>query len=195
MMGRWLARLKTEKATDTHAREPRQPPQGGEKTCFLGLLAYPPAPFQKLKGEQTPANDAPAVDTTTDAKREAYEERAAIMEYMGGIEKSEAERQAALLTWPNTQAMNPGEVDTFISRLARFTDKGISYDEAERLADKLVTRDREDDDRKLCLECAHLKGLGQVRWRCSNWQRAVVARDSLARDLVYMLQRCPGFRP
>lgn len=142
--------------------------------------------------KQAPANDGPAVDTTTtDDKRETYEERAAIMEHMGGIEKSEAERLAALQTWPNTQAMNPGEVDTFTARLARFTDKGVSYDDAERLADALVIRDRQGDDRRLCLECTHLQGTG--RWRCGNWKQAEMARDGLARDLVLMLQRCGGF--
>ena len=141
---------------------------------------------------QTPVNDAPAVDDTTcEAKREAYEERAAIMEHMGGIDRIEAERLAALQTWPNTQAMNPGEVDTFTARLARFTDKGVSYDVAETLAAKLVQGDREGDDRRLCLECVHLQGYS--RWRCGNWQAADVARDGLARDLVLMLQRCLGF--
>lgn len=93
--------------------------------------------------------------------------------------------------WPHSEAMNGREIDTFTARLARFTDKGLSLDDAERLADKLVIRDREGDDRRLCLECAHLHGAG--RWRCGNWQRADVARDGLARDLVLTLQRCNGF--
>lgn len=93
--------------------------------------------------------------------------------------------------WPHSQAMNTVEIDTFMARLGRFTDKGVSHDEAERLADALVSRDREGDDRRLCLECAHLQGAG--RWRCGNWQQADVARDALARDLVLMLQRCAGF--
>jgi hypothetical protein len=193
MMGKWLARLKTEKAPAPHAREPRQPPQGDGFTGFLGFQAYPLAPFEHIEREQTPANDAPAVDNTTgQTKLEAYEERAAIMEFMGGIERSEAERLAASYTWPNSQAMNPGEVDTFTARLARFTDKGVSYDDAERLADALVIRDREGDDRRLCLECVHLQGTG--RWRCGNAKRADVAQQGLARDLVLMLQRCPGYR-
>lgn len=98
-------------------------------------------------------------------------------------------------TWPHTEAMNPNEVETLKVRLSSFANKGLSADQAELLAYKLVIRDREEDNRKLCLECVHLKGLGQSRWRCSNWQRAFVTRHSLARDLVFMLQRCPGFRP
>lgn len=38
-----------------------------------------------------------------------------------------------------------------MSRVARFTDRGVGYNEAERLADKLVIRDRGSDDLRLCL--------------------------------------------
>jgi hypothetical protein len=97
--------------------------------------------------------------------------------------------------WPASSAMTGAEIDTFTARLARFTDMGLGLDAGERLADKLVIRDREQDDRRQCLECLHLhQGDG---WRCGNWQRAGVAvraRDAqLPTDLVYQLQRCNGF--
>lgn len=95
--------------------------------------------------------------------------------------------------WPASTAMTGAEIDTFMARLARFTDKGLDLDAGERLADKLVRRDREQDDRRHCLECLHLNGGG----RCGNWQRAGVAiraRDSqLPADFVNQLQRCSGF--
>ena len=99
--------------------------------------------------------------------------------------------------WPHSEAMNTGEIDTFTARLARFTDKGLSLGDGEALADKLVVRDRESDDRRLCLECTHLAGhAGQ--WGCRNWQRAGVAvraRDAgLSAALVMQLQRCDGFK-
>jgi hypothetical protein len=79
--------------------------------------------------------------------------------------------------------------------LSRFTDKGLSIADGEGLADKLVRRDREQDDRHSCFECTHLAGAGG--WRCGNWQRAGVAiraRDAqLPIDLVNLLQRCDGF--
>ena len=93
--------------------------------------------------------------------------------------------------WPHSVAWNSKEIDTFAVRLARFIDKGVSYVDAERLAEKLVNRDREGDDQRLCLECSHLQGAG--RWRCGNWQQADVAREGLVRDLVLMRQRCPGY--
>ena len=83
--------------------------------------------------------------------------------------------------WPHSPAMNSHEIEAFMARLVRFTDKGLSTEEAGRLADKLVIRDREGDDRRLCLECAHLHGAG--RWRCGNWRAAGVPAQGLARDV------------
>jgi hypothetical protein len=100
-------------------------------------------------------------------------------------------------SYPHSSAMNGAEIDTFIARQDRFASKGLPLLEAESLADKLVLRDRDMDDRRLCLECNHLGGYGQISWRCANWQAAGVAsrsRDAqLPRDLVCTLQRCAGF--
>ncbi|MBC7737260.1 MAG: hypothetical protein H7245_08570 [Candidatus Saccharibacteria bacterium] len=99
--------------------------------------------------------------------------------------------------WPHSTAMNGAEIDTFTARLMQFTDRGLILDDAEQLADKMVTRDRESDDRRVCLECAHLTGYGAGPWACRGWQRAGIAirsRDAqLPRDLVKILQRCDGF--
>lgn len=99
--------------------------------------------------------------------------------------------------WPHSAAMTRAEIDTFTARLARFTDKGVTLEDAEALADRLVTRDRESDDRRLCLECFHLSGQSGKAWDCRNWKRAGVAlkaRDAqLSAALVYRLQRCDGF--
>lgn len=101
--------------------------------------------------------------------------------------------------WPHSAAMTGAEIDTFSARLARFTDKGLGLEDAEALADKLVTRDRESDDRRLCLECLHLSSQCGNAWPCKNWQRAglaLTAKDAqLSAALVYQLQRCDGFTP
>jgi hypothetical protein len=97
--------------------------------------------------------------------------------------------------WPNGTAMNGAEIDTFMARLGRFTAKGLTHDAGEALADKLVIRDRESDDRRSCLECSNLAGSGS--WRCRNWRQADVALRAndaaLPADLVNLLQRCHGF--
>ena len=94
--------------------------------------------------------------------------------------------------------MNCAEINTFTARLARFTDKGLTLEDADALADKLVLRDRDLDDRRLCLECIHLSGSERRGWDCRNWQRAGVAlrtRDAqLSAALVCQLQRCDGFK-
>ena len=100
--------------------------------------------------------------------------------------------------WPHTEAMNSAEINTFKARLARFTNKGLGLDDAETLADKLVRRDRDLDDRRLCLECIHLSGSDRRGWDCKNWQRtgvALLAKDArLSAALVNQLQRCDGFK-
>lgn len=97
-----------------------------------------------------------------------------------------------LWCWPYTQVMNATELVTFTARLSRFTEKGLSHDDAERLADALVIRDRDGDDRRLCLECAHLQGVRHRR--CGNWLLASVSRERLGFDLVQLMQRCAGFK-
>ena len=99
--------------------------------------------------------------------------------------------------WPNSSAMNSAEIGTFEARLHKFTDKGMARNDGEVLADRLVLRDRDQDDRRVCLECKHFAGHGAGSWRCGNWQVAGIAirpRDTqLPADLVLQLQRCDGF--
>jgi hypothetical protein len=168
----WLARLKKSEcfpnldATETTER------------ISVVSVAPVPEPLRRKEGDALPApgpavawDTAPMIDG--DAAPSGHPDR---------------------WVWPHSEAMNGAEIDTFMARLARFTDKGLSLGDAERLAYRLVTRDRGDDDRRLCLECTHLKGTSI--WRCGNWQRAGVATRAgdaqLPRELVMQLQRCDG---
>lgn len=132
------------------------------------------------------------------ADREAIEERAAIMEYDGGLSRIEAEALAGITPdpdrhcWPHTTAMNTAEIDTFTARVLLFTRHGRDTTEAEKLADSLVTRDRQADDRRVCLECRNLRRSGGL-WRCGQPHRAGWAGADLPGDLVNLLQRCEGF--
>jgi len=89
--------------------------------------------------------------------------------------------------WPHSDAMNTDEIRVFQGRLVRFTAWGLSHEEANQLADKLVARDREGDDRRLCLECDHLRGTF-----CRNYREADIG-EYLPRDFVTLFQRCAGF--
>lgn len=87
------------------------------KPGFVGFAAPCMAPMQKTGGDSPAANDpAPAPAPDPDPDRWA---------------------------WPHSQAMTSREIDTFTARLARFNDNGLSLDDSEALADKLVTQDRE----------------------------------------------------
>lgn len=90
--------------------------------------------------------------------------------------------------WPSSDAMTGAEIDRFTARIARFTDQGLTLPQAEALADRLVIRDRDGDDRRLCLECAHLSGR-----RCGAWQRASVGGPVLPTSLLTLPQRCAAF--
>ena len=177
-MGAWLERLKIQKAPDTYAREPMKtgsqgslayPPGGLEKTegGFVGFLAYPPGHSEKFEGTGQQPDTPAANDPAPDPDR---------------------------WCWQHSSAWNTGEIELFNRRAALFVRRGADEAQAEKLADRLVTRDREDDDRRLCLECRHLQGA--TPWRCGNWFMAGVAVRSgdagLARDMVMLLQRCPG---
>jgi hypothetical protein len=97
--------------------------------------------------------------------------------------------------WPHSSAWNTSEIELFNRRAALFVRRGASDTEAERLADELVQRDRDEDDRHACMECRHLQG--HTPWRCGNWQAAGVAIRAadagLARSMAAQLQRCLGF--
>lgn len=163
----WLARLKSERTTDTHATKATETPHGDAMGVFVGSAAYPPAPFHKIEGNESDA-------TTNYAANDA------------------AMPDPDRCCWPYSAAMNSTELETCAARLVRFTDKGESLEVAERVADRLLVRDREGDDRRMCLECAHLHG-GTGHWRCGNWKLAEIGGSALQRDLVRMLQRCSGF--
>lgn len=94
--------------------------------------------------------------------------------------------------WPYSLAMRGAEIDVLIERTALFSRRGLSALDAELLADKLVNRDREGDDRRLCLECAHLnRPAGALH--CAQWQRAGLGAPGVPAGLHLMLQRCNGF--
>lgn len=162
----WLALLKKQTTPDPDATKPTKPREDVHGGGFVGFVACPQVPLQRIKPIEAASNDTPAETLAMNPDR---------------------------CCWPHSDAMNGEEIDTLMARLALFTDKGFSPDEAERMADKLVVRDRESDDRRLCLECVHLQGHG--RWRCGNWLAAAVAQSGLAPDLVATLHRCSGYPP
>jgi hypothetical protein len=86
--------------------------------------------------------------------------------------------------------MNSAEIETFAARLCLFAKRGIPVDWADALADKMMKRDREGDDRRSCLECQRLAGR-----TCAAWRQAGIGSAQLPADFAARLQRCPAFTP
>lgn len=84
-------------------------------------------------------------------------------------------------------AWTDGDIARFIARRARLLRWGWAEPDAETLAERLVKRDRERDDRVSCAECQHYRP-----GRCGNHRRAGLHSPDVGRDLMALLQRCPG---
>lgn len=68
----------------------------------------------------------------------------------------------------------------------------VAAEEVAELVVRLAHRDLRADDRRLCLECAHLSGTPQAR-RCDHWRVTGMRGPAIPGELVYLLQRCIGF--
>ena len=90
--------------------------------------------------------------------------------------------------WPQSDAMNGAEIDAFTKRVHLFARHGNGEAQADELGDLLVLRDRQLDDRRMCLECRSYRP-----GRCGNHRVARLNSPELGRDLAELLQRCRGF--
>lgn len=86
-------------------------------------------------------------------------------------------------------AWSGADIARFLDRRARLLRWGWSEVDAEVLAERLVRRDRECDERVSCTDCRHYRP-----GRCGNHRRAALQSPEIGRDLAGMLQRCPGFQ-
>lgn len=80
------------------------------------------------------------------------------------------------------------DIARFNERRARFMRWGWPESDAETMADRLVRRDRDADDRVCCADCSHYRP-----GHCDNYRRAGLSVAEVGRDLAAMPQRCPGF--
>ena len=82
------------------------------------------------------------------------------------------------------------EIETFMDRATRFALIGRA--DAEHLAERLTLRDRESDDRCLCLECGELLSIG----RCAAALRGEIpGADRRLAPVQNILMRCSAFKP
>lgn len=109
-----------------------------------------------------------------------------------GSQISEATTQ-----WPAAQAMalvawTDIDITRFTTRRARLLRWGWTETDADRLAERLVQRDREEDDRRMCLECDRLEDSGRCHWARMG---RLAGADRRLVPVPDILQRCPSFMP
>ena len=161
------------------------------KLHIPGRLEVEPPPVANpanplIEGLPVAANDAAAADRisgiaglargeTCEAghgdDHEAMVERSAIIS-ADGVPYWEADDLAGLPAWTDA------EIVAFERRVAR--SLWLGYGNARSRAERLLHRDRDADDRRLCVECQHA---GPAR-RCAK-------REAFLLD---QLQRCPKFK-
>ena len=127
-----------------------------------------------------------------------------ICDFWEDSEAARAEMRADILSYPPHQrealmATLEGslraEKPRFKTRQeeARFTQRMNLFFgrvDAKELAQRLMIRDREQDDRRLCLECRHFR---PHRLECNNFEWAGFTQPKLGSNWVSQLQRCLGF--
>lgn len=204
----WLARLKSEMSPDDHASKPRKP-------GFLGSLASPDRGDGGFLGSLAPMSEhfqispqPPAPAANDPIGRPAW----------GGRSGVEGASTAPIPSVPRTRArgelvppdhnktltfasetapsdmpcpMSTVEIERFMARMEHFTNRGLGLARAESLADQLVLRDREGDDRRVCVECSrHCTGTRS----CGRARVAGLGHPELG-ELAFRLQRCHAFAP
>lgn len=116
-------------------------------------------------------DDATTTQRAQQAEHDAKVERSAIIS-ADGVPYWEADDLAGLAAWTDA------EIASFERRVTRST--WLGYSDAKGRAERLLHRDRDADDRRLCVECQHAR----PTWRCAK-------REAFLLD---QLQRCPTFK-
>jgi hypothetical protein len=82
------------------------------------------------------------------------------------------------------------EIAIFSVRVLTFIRRCMSPADADDLAESLTLRDRDGDDRRLCLECTWLGETGKCLAAASG---RIAGADRRLEPMQTMLQRCPAF--
>ena len=169
-----MAYLKSRQVTETPETplKPHETPEQGMGFQKKTLIN------QVLISTETP--ETPETSKNTDSRKNSQ-----ILHKTGALKPATEPQDFDRWCWPHGEAMSRREIEVFMKRDSQFQRRGMSAEEAEKLADKLVKRDRDDDDRRLCLECQNLTGRPGA-WRCGQ--------QRVGSDCVLLPKRCDSFR-
>jgi hypothetical protein len=172
-MTRWAERAK-------NAINQRSSTDKTDKSLAPSLLAVSSVPTESIVFSEKRVSSVLTVSVPADVERA----------HLNSAQMKDSDRWC----WPHSSAMNGQEIDIFLIRLEHFRSLGVDLDSAEKLADRLVIRDRDLDDRIVCFECHFLR----TGWHCMNSQNAGLcvegSNSKLPIDFAHQLQRCPGFK-
>ena len=87
-------------------------------------------------------------------------------------------------------AWGDAQIKRFTFRESLLKRRGLSAQAAEKLADRLATRDHERDDRRVCLECESLQRGGTCFVVSQGRMPNVSPKHS---PVIDVLQRCDHF--
>ena len=162
-MGKWANRLAEISAT---------PPCGGtDKTDTRGVLSV--LAVTPEGGER----NFPAVPMPPD-KAEA------------SAQISASEPTQRLGSGEDAIAGTDADMARFLDRRARLLRWGWSDTDADGLAERLTLRDREGDDRRMCVECTHLGERGRCLAAAAG---RIKGADRRLEPVQTILQRCEAF--
>jgi len=200
----YLAMLKDLKEHKNTSNPPEKDASKTTETLFVGFVAPNSSISENIYTQPTPligfnpSHDGdPLLEILLDLGNE-------ICDFWKDSEAARAEMRDDILSYPPHQrealmATLEGslraEKPRFKTRQeeTRFTRRinlFFGRVDAKELAQRLMIRDREQDDRRLCLECRHFK---PHRLECNNFEWAGFTQPKLGSNWVSQLQRCLGF--
>lgn len=141
----------------------------------------------RIPASQADADDEARPDSQTFAGIRKPEPGPRSKETCGSSQDSQ-NSQGCPLQCATAEGWSDADIARFIDRRARLMRWGWVEIEAEKLAERLVKRDREHGDRVSCADCGHCRP-----GHCGNHKAALLHSPELSRDLAAMLQRCSGF--
>lgn len=96
---------------------------------------------------------------------------------------------------PEDVAVSEGPADPALKRLekriALFVRRGYDEEQASETAELLLLRDADQDDRRMCIECAHLQRDGGCFAARQGW---ISGASRYLTPVQNMLQRCERFK-
>ena len=135
-MTRWAERAKT-------AINQRNSTDKTDKSLAPSLLAVSSVPTESIVFSEKRVSSVLTVSVPADVERA----------HLNSAQMKDSDRWC----WPHSSAMNGQEIHIFLIRLEHFRSLGVELDSAEKLADRLVIRDRDLDERIVCFECHFLR--------------------------------------